>query len=293
MFGYVRYDLPYLFVKDMNLYRAVYCGLCKGIGRSCGQRARLALTYDVAFLSAILHNIAGIDIKIERQKCFEHTIRKRPIAVADAMTEELGALNTVLAYCKLTDDIVDSGRGRVKRAFFKKGYKRAKKRYPTLVAILDGYMREQAAAETETASPDSAAEPSAQMMKAISDHFLREKATKATGELFWHLGKWVYLIDALDDYDQDIKKKNFNPFALSYGAENREKLMELHGDEIRFLFDSLFYGLREQLARIEFPFNRDLTDNILLRGIPNETRRVLAGEPKRKEIKITEQRNGS
>ena len=59
MFGYVRYDLPNLFVKDVMLYKSLYCGLCKGIGASCGQAARMGLSYDVTFLSALLHNIAG------------------------------------------------------------------------------------------------------------------------------------------------------------------------------------------------------------------------------------------
>lgn len=283
MFGYVRYDMPYLFVKDLHLYRAVYCGLCKGIGRVCGQRARLALTYDVAFLSAILHNIAGIDFEIEKQGCFEHWVKKQPIAKTDPLTEELGAVNTALAYYKLSDDIRDGGKGKFKRLFLKKGFRRAREKYPDLVAIFEGYMAEQQAAEVKGASPDSAAEPSAQMMKRLTDRLLRDKATEATGEMFWYLGKWIYLIDALDDYDRDVPKGQFNPFFESYGAADRGTLMAEHGEEVRFLFDTLFYGMREQLAKVVFPFNRDLVDNVILRGIPSETERVLAGKPKGKE----------
>lgn len=283
MFGYVRYDAPYLYMKDLTLYRAVYCGLCKGIGETCGQRARLALTYDVAFLSAILHNIAGVDFTIEKQGCFEHRIRKRPIAKTDELTRALGAVNTALAYHKLTDDIRDGNGGRVKRSFFKKGYKKVEKNYPAIAEIVKTYMDEQAAAEKKGASPDSAAEPSAQMVKNLSHLLLKEKATDATDGLFWYLGKWVYLIDAADDYDKDVKKGRFNPFFEGYGAADKRELMQKNGDEIAFLFDSLFYGMREQLSGVVFCFNRDLTDNVLLRGIPNETRRVLSGEPKKKE----------
>ena len=66
MFGYVRADTPYLFIKDEALYRAMYCGVCKGIAEVCGHSARIGLSYDVTFLSVILHNIAGIDVKIEK-----------------------------------------------------------------------------------------------------------------------------------------------------------------------------------------------------------------------------------
>ena len=35
MFGYISPDAPYLFKKDETLYKALYCGLCKGIGAGC------------------------------------------------------------------------------------------------------------------------------------------------------------------------------------------------------------------------------------------------------------------
>ena len=288
MFGYVRYDLPNLHVKDMMLYKALYCGLCRSIGASCGQMARAGLTYDTTFLSALLHNMTGTDIEVEKRGCFGHTIRKKPMAKVDPLSEELGALNTVLIYYKLTDDIADGGRGSVKRIWFKKGFKRAKKRYPDLTELIERYLSEQEQAEKAgTSSLDMAAEPSARMMQDISDHFLGEKASPATQGLFYALGKWIYLIDALDDFEKDIKKKNYNPFVLSYGEKTREELMESYGGEIRFLFDTLFYSMRENLAGIQFSFNRDLTDNVILRGIPLETERVLKGEPRREmRVKI-------
>lgn len=270
--------MPNLYIKDLMLYKALYCGLCKSIGAACGQMARIGLTYDVTFLSALLHNMTGTDIRVERQNCVEHCIRKRPIAAVDELTKELGALNTVLLYYKLTDDVEDGGRGRGRRLWFAKGFKRAKRAYPAMVGIVERYMAEQNRTEREkTASPDMAADPTACMMRDLSDHFLKEKATEATAALFYGLGKWVYLIDALDDYDKDLKKKRYNPFILTYGSKNKKELLGQNGD-IAFLFDTLFYSLRENLAKIPFSFNRDLTDNVILRGIPSETARVMRCE---------------
>ncbi len=286
MFGYVRYDLPNLLVKDFMLYKALYCGLCKSIGAACGQRARLGLTYDVTFLSALLHNITGTDIRVEQQNCFEHAIRKRPIAAVDDLTMELGAFNTLLTYYKLSDDIADGNGGRVKRAWFKKGYRRAKKRYPELAALVETFVARQAAVEKKrSAIPDEAAEPTADLMRKMCAHFLKEKTSPAAEELFYAVGKWVYLIDALDDYDKDVRGKRYNPFVLAYGCASRAELMEKSGQEIGFLFDTLFYSMREGLAGISFSFNRDLTDNVILRGIPLETARVMKGEP-RKETTV-------
>lgn len=289
MFGYVHYDLPNLFVKDLTLYQALYCGLCKGIGKGCGQAARMGLSYDVTFLSALLHNLTGTDIRIERKNCFEHWFKKRPIAAVDELTEELGALNTILVYYKLTDDIADSRKGKRTRILFKKGFRRAKKRYPELTRLVEDYMKEQAKTEAALpASPDVAAEPSACMMKSLSAYFLKGKASEATDALFYGLGKWVYLIDALDDFEKDKKSGNYNPFCLSYPTcSTRKELMEQNGEDVSFLFDTLFYSLRENLAKITFYFNRDLTDNVILRGIPLETARVMKGEkPQKMQTKI-------
>ena len=283
MFGYVRYDLPNLYIKDMMLYKAMYCGLCKGIAQSCGQAARMGLSYDMTFLSALLHNMTGTDIKVEKQNCFEHRVKKRPIAVVDELTKELGALNTVLCYYKLTDDIEDGGKGRGKRLWFKKGFRRAKKSYPEMVSLVEEYMKTQGETErSRCASPDMAADPTAGMMQSLSDYFLKDKATEHTRRLFYGLGQWIYLIDALDDYEKDKKKKNYNPFVLCYGDKDKKSLMERNGGEIAFLFNTMFYDMRESLAQIKFYFNRDLTDNVILRGMPLETDRVMKGLPPRK-----------
>ena len=80
------------------LYRAMYCGVCKGISASCGQCARMGLTYDVTFFSVILHNIAGEDVTVEKQHCLTHVLRKKPMACVDEMTKKLGSLNTAVVF---------------------------------------------------------------------------------------------------------------------------------------------------------------------------------------------------
>ncbi len=280
MFGYVRADTPYLYIKDEQLYRAMYCGVCKGIAEVCGQTARMGLSYDVTFLSVLLHNIAGVDVKIEKGHCLTHCIRARKMAEVDELTRKLGGLNTVLVYYKYTDDIEDGDRGRGKRLWFKRGFKRAKRAYPEIEKIVREHLAIQEGVErAKTDSVDRAADPTARMLSAFSDYALGEKATEDTRGLFYAIGKWIYLIDALDDYDKDVKKGAYNPFVLAYKAECRASLLQgKFGEEVRFVFDSLFLDIRERLAGISFHFNRDLSDNILLRGLPTVTRRVMQGK---------------
>lgn len=276
MFGYVRADTPYLYIKDDTLYRAMYCGVCKGIAQVCGNAARMALSYDITFLSVILHNIKGEDVKIEKQHCLTHCIRSRQMAEVDELTRQLGALNTLLAYYKCTDDIEDGDGGKLKRLFLKKGFKRAKRKYPEIEKIVRENLAEQAKTEkAKTESIDRAADATAKILAEFSNLVLEDKASVYTYNLFYAVGKWIYLIDALDDYDKDRKKGAYNPFYFAYNAERKEDLVKgKRGEEVQFIFHSIFFDIRENLANIPFRFNRDLSDNILLRGLPKTTKEI-------------------
>ena len=280
MFGYVRADTPYLFIKDDALYRAMYCGVCKGIAEVCGHSARIGLSYDITFLSVLLHNIAGIDVQIEKQHCLTHCIRTRMMANVDEITRKLGAFNTLLAYYKYTDDIDDGDGGKGKRLFFKKGFRRVKKLYPELEIIVRENLKNQEKTEkAKVDSVDRAADATAVMMAKACQWILGDKANENTYGLCYSVGKWIYLIDALDDYDKDKAKGAYNPFLLCYNAENRKALLEgENGDEVRYFFNAVFFDIRENLSKITFHFNRDLTDNILLRGLPTVTKRIMEGK---------------
>ena len=125
---------------------------------------------------------------------------------------------------------------------------------------------------------DQACEPTAAMMRDISDYLLGEYSTPHTQKLFYNLGKWVYLIDALDDYDKDVKKGRYNVLYNVYGEGCKAQAVKKGEKELVFIFDMLFAQLRESIANIKFRFNHDLTDNIILRGIPLKTKAVFYGE---------------
>ena len=208
MFGYIQPDIPHMYVKDGVLYKALYCGLCKSIGASCGQRARLGLSYDMTFLSALLHNIMNTDVKIENRRCALNPVVKRPMAADDDITRAVACLNTAFTYYKLCDDVEDEKKGRFKRSLFKKGMKRASALHPEIGRIIRRNMQALAALEKKKCSSlDMAADPFGSMIAELSDYCLGEYATEATRGLCYGIGKWVYLIDALDDYDKDVKER--------------------------------------------------------------------------------------
>lgn len=277
MFGYVKTDMPYMFVKDTVLYKAMYCGLCKGIGKTCGQRGRLVLNYDLTFLSVFLHNVMEIDVKVEKQRCIAHHIKKRPIAVPDALTERIASLNVILAYYKLCDDVIDSKKGRLKRLLINKAYKKAKASEPELDKIVKNRYDELLKYEKVNGdSIDISADPFGKMMQEVVAVLTLDKFNSDISELSYDLGKWIYLIDALDDFDKDIKKKNYNVFVNSYPEiKTKAELVAQKGQDLTVVFGAVFSDIAEKSKNIKYAFNHDLIDNILLRGLFLQTKTVM------------------
>jgi hypothetical protein len=264
MFGYVKTDMPNMYVKDTVLYKAMYCGLCKGIGCSCGMKGRLLLNYDLTFLSLFVHNVLNIDVEVEKQRCIIHHIKKRPVAVPDDVTKRIAALNVILAHHKFNDDVIDSGKGRFGRAFFRSSYKKAKKSEPILDSIVEKHYKELLKYEkTNGDSIDLAADPFATMMQELVKVLVGEMADESILSLAYDLGKWVYLIDALDDFNKDKKKGNFNVFVNSYpNIDRKESLIKEKGSELIFVFGTILNNINLAVSKLKFNFNHDLIDNI-------------------------------
>ena len=57
MFGYIKPFQPELKVREAEDYKAIYCGLCKELGRSYGIFARMTLSYDFAFMAMLFMQV--------------------------------------------------------------------------------------------------------------------------------------------------------------------------------------------------------------------------------------------
>lgn len=276
MFGYLKPDSPYLYLKDDVLYKSLYCGVCKSIGEVCGQTARFSLSYDMAFMSAISHNILGVDVTVNKERCIAHQIKKRPIAKPDEISKTLGAVNVILAYYKLKDDLLDEKKGGIKTSFIKSGYNKAKKLYPEIDKIVkNGYSLLLLYEKQNLDSVDVVCDPFSKMLEEISTFVFKDKATDYTRGLFYAIGKWVYLIDALDDYDKDIKRKNFNVLKNCYNKDSFKELINCHKEDICFIFNSIFAQILDNYKNIPMKYNTELVTNILTRGIPTTTNKIL------------------
>ena len=108
---------------------------------------------------------------------------------------------------------------------------------------------------------------------------LYDKCSEELSELSYNLGKWIYLIDALDDFDKDKKKKNYNVFINAYpGVKNQEQLLKENKQELIFIFGSVLNKIGELTSKLNYKFNHDLIDNVLYRGLSAQTKRIMEKE---------------
>ena len=267
-----------MFVKDEMLYKALYCGMCKSIKQASGQMARTALTYDMAFMSALVHNLKNTDVSVRKRRCALHPFKRRYMALPDETSLLLGCINTALAYYKLLDDRADGDKKGLFAFLYRRGYKKTLKKHPRAAEIISEQMEQQSRVESQgCAVIDAACEPTAVMMSRLSGYILGDKADEHTDGLFYDIGKWIYLADALDDYDKDVKKGRYNVLYNAYKKTTKAEAVAENEEEINFIFNSLFGDMRYRLANVRFYFNHDLTDNIILIGIPTRTRRLVYG----------------
>ena len=264
MFGYVTPDEPYLYKKDDVLYKAMYCGTCKCLGKSCGQRARLTLTYDITFLSIFLHNVLGQDVKIKKQRCITHCVKSKQMALKDDIGMLCADVNVILAYNKVLDDVIDNNKGKIKKIFLKKPYKKAKKRHVEIDNIVKEEYSNLRKLEKENCN---------------SLDIICDKSTVHTENLFYQLGKWIYLIDAMDDMEKDKKNKNYNPLNSMYENKTLKQIVSEQND-LSLTLNTIFSSIKSELNQIKFYFNSDLIENILLRGLASATRKVINKERK-------------
>lgn len=229
MFGYVRICKPELKIKEYETYKAVYCSLCRALGREYGVWARLTLNYDFTFLAML--NMAfepGCDC-VRRGRCFFNPLKKCNYCKDDSALKMPAAAAMLMSYYKLIDNINDE-RGIKKAAYaavrplFAAARKKAAKSFPELERIVSEYISAQSALEAGVCTElDRAADPTAtalaQIFTLCCDSPVQKRVLERLG---YCLGRYIYLLDAACDLPQDIKNGSYNCLSFSAG-ENPEK----------------------------------------------------------------------
>lgn len=273
MFGYLKIDKPELLVSEYETYNAVYCGLCKQLGKDYSPLMRLTLSYDCTFYTMVLMAINSSCENFKKGHCTCNLLKKCNFAIDNGNAYiKASAFSTILAYYKVIDNIEDSGFFKaliykIIKPFFAINRNKAKKNFLEMDKIVGEMMKLQFEAEhEENCSLDKLAHPTGNMLARIFSLEAKNDDEKLVySEFGYHLGRWIYFMDAVDDLEKDIKNNNFNPF--------KQK------NDLQFIK----FTLNQSLARaysaynlIEFNDFRGILDNMMLKGFPKQQNMVIA-----------------
>ena len=224
MFGYVKPCQPQLRVCELEAYKAVYCGLCRQLGRSFGPLARFALSYDAAFLALMGMAVAPGEPELPPGRCPFNPAKRMAVCRENPSLALAADTELLLLRWKLRDDLSDEGPG--KRLFARCGLallhgpcRKAAARRPELEKALREMNEAQARLEAEGCpSLDRAAEPTAKALAGIFSAMSEEPGQRRVLDRLGYLvGRYVYLADALDDLEKDRAAGRYNPLLRAHG----------------------------------------------------------------------------
>ena len=224
MFGYVLVNKPELKIREFENYRSYYCGLCHQLKEDYGTFGRMTLNYDMTFLVMLLSDLYDAEDKEECSRCVVHPTRKH-CHRRNRITEYCSDMCILLSYYKCADDWNDEKK--LSKWFLSKILKRkcakVKKKYPQKAEFIESRLNMLSIVESsKVIHIDRAARVFGEIMGEVfvyEDDMWKEDLYK----IGFYLGKYIYLLDAYEDIEKDIKSGAYNPLKEIYQNEDFEK----------------------------------------------------------------------
>lgn len=236
MFGYVKCDKPEMKVKEYEVYKGLYCSLCKAMRKHFGLSSSLTLNYDITFLVIMRLSFGLVVPDFKGGVCpFNPTKKCNYCKNAESELKYAAAVSMMMFYHKVRDNINDASFFKrlvmymiLPYAFMKN--RKAEKMFPDVGKITRAAMEKQAETEkSNTDSPDEAAHASADALGKILSYGMADE--KGTIYRFGYgIGKWVYLCDAADDIMDDVKDGSYNVFVNMLSLKKGDELTQ--GDRL-------------------------------------------------------------
>ena len=285
MLGYVRVYKPELKMRDYETYRAVYCSLCRQLGKSFGPVARMCLNYDFTFLAMLGLALESKCPGVKKSWCaFNPLVRCNYLSGGDSINYAAD-VSIILTYYKLRDNLADRGfKDKVLSAvaipFFALAKKRAATRRPDIEMAAREYISKQSKLESELCgNVDMAAEPTAAMLEFIFSQMGTDQADKSIlGRLGYCIGKWIYLLDAADDVAKDVKRGNYN--VLAHGLKKDDKSqVELAKQAITPTLNVCRTEAMAQLQLLDVKRYGPILENVILLGLEDAQKGIVSLQP--------------
>ena len=109
MFGYIKPLEGELLVKELELYKAVYCGLCRALKKHVSRIMPMTLSYDCTLLAMFRMALLRMPPRVSRKRCIASPFKKK-CGVCSEEGDQLcytAQVSTLLVHYKLKDDVSD------------------------------------------------------------------------------------------------------------------------------------------------------------------------------------------
>jgi hypothetical protein len=295
MLGYVTPEKSELRLREHEVYSAYYCGLCRIAGRNHGQLPRLFLNFDFVFLAMLLSALDPEPDELREFRCHVHPARKKYSVVSSAVLDYSVGMMLLLSYHKSIDDKNDekSFKAGVCAAILRSSYRKICGRMRMKSERIKTYIDQISIMEKQNcASLDTVMEPFALLMEEVFDfegigHTAQSDSHKegiryALRRIGHYIGKWIYLIDAYDDLESDVKTGAYNPLVLNYGfnaggyeGEGIERFKERINDRVGLNATLYLSDISGTLALLPIKKNLAILENIVYIGLRKRTEDIL------------------
>lgn len=274
MFGYVSAHTEALTEEELNIYKGMYCGLCRTLKARHGGLSRLSLTYDMTFLILVLSSLYSPEDVTGSERCVTHPV-KRHDYIVNTFTEYAADMNIILTYNKFLDDWKDDKNigARLGAVYFKRDYDRIWYRYPKQCAAVERCLSELTEVEKKgILSPDI---PANIFGRLLAEIFIvkEDEYSQTLRKSMSALGRFIYIMDAWDDLSDDIKKERYNP------------LTAVNPSIMESVLTMLIAECAEALFTLPFKKNEGIIKNIIYSGVWTKYSLKTAKDNKNKENK--------
>lgn len=273
MFGYVKPFVPNLRVKEYELYKSVYCGLCRSMKNHTGNLSRVTLSYDMTFFALVRMVLCETDFSIRKRRCAVHPLKKRPMMDDNEALSYASYVSALLAAHKIDDAIADDKGLKKAGALLVRPFASTMKRrvdrieYEIGSLVADAMEKIRRLETGKCPSPDMPADVFGEMLGDLLSMGLYGARQRIAHEIGLHTGRFVYLIDAVCDYEDDLKNGAYNPFIYAFAEEEMQRfkaeilrgVLTIEADAILRAVDLLDFEGK--------PMFRECIENIIIDGM--------------------------
>lgn len=262
MFGFVNVYKSELKIKDYEVFRAYYCGLCKALGKRYNQLVRFGLSYDMTFLAIIADSLSDDEPCLAKQGCVKH-LGQHTVCTCNKAIDYAGDVSIILAYHKLCDDVTDE---HSVKAFFARlpyigAYKKACGKLPDLSIFVREQLSRLSKLEDEKCSSiDIAADPFAILTSCMFKSF--DPSLESLG---YNIGRFIYIADAFSDLKHDLKTNNYNPYICAHDEQYLGSQQFNH--EVMGSLNMTLAAVANSYRALAIKKNKDILDNIIYMGL--------------------------